>query len=112
MSTGIKKSRDSIYRKYLAIGISLIIVTSVLSFVVVGVPTVRANTAQIALDGSASRGCGYVTTCSVSLSTAQSNDVIIVGCDCFPSGIGFSVKDAAGLTFSPRDLPYAMGGSQ
>jgi hypothetical protein len=106
------ESRGSAYRKYLGIGISLIMVSSVLSIVVVGLPGVHAQSSQFGLDGSASNGCGYVTTCSLSLTTAQSNDVIIVGCDCFQSGTTFSVTDSAGLTFTPRESQLSIGGGQ
>ena len=106
-------NRGKVYHKYLSVGISLIIVSSALSLAVLGVPVVRAGTSShFALDGSASHGCGYVTTCSVSLTTTQSNDVIIVGCDCWPSGTTFSVKDSAGLTFIPRESQLDIGGGQ
>ncbi|MDA4136272.1 MAG: hypothetical protein OK449_04645 [Thaumarchaeota archaeon] len=69
------------------------------------------STADMTMDGSASTGCGYVTACSVSLTTTQSNDVVIVGCDCYGGG-AWSVKDAAGLTFTPRSGPVQVGGGQ
>ncbi len=33
------------------------------------------------LDGSAKNGCGYVSSCSVTLSTVNPSDVIVVGCN-------------------------------
>jgi hypothetical protein len=49
----------------------------------------------------------------VTLSTSSSSpDVIIVGCDCFPIGTAFSVKDTAGLTFTARTGQVNIGGKQ
>jgi hypothetical protein len=49
----------------------------------------------------------------VTLSTSSSTpDVIIVGCDCFPIGTAFSVKDTAGLTFTARTGQVSIGGNQ
>jgi hypothetical protein len=48
----------------------------------------------------------------VTLSTSEGPDVIIVGCDCFPLGTAFSVKDTAGLTFSARTAQLSVGGGQ
>jgi hypothetical protein len=67
---------------------------------------------SLALDGSAQNGCGYVTSCSVSLTTTQSSDVVVVGCDCWPNGAAFTVKDTAGLTFTPRTVQVGIGGGQ
>ena len=107
------ENRSEAYRRYLSVGISFVLVSSALSLVVVGGPVVGAGSSSgIALDGSASNGCGYVTTCNISLTTTQSNDVIIVGCDCWPSGTTFSVKDMAGLTFIPRESQLGIGGNQ
>jgi hypothetical protein len=100
------------YRVGLSFGISLIIVISILAFLGIGLPIVQATTSSAALDGSASNGCGYVTVCSVSLSTSESNDIIVVGCDCWPSGTAFSVHDGAGLTFIPRESQLSIGGNQ
>ncbi len=66
----------------------------------------------MSLDGSAKNSCGYVTACSVTLTTSQPSDVIIVGCDCLPAGASFSVSDTAGLTFHPRTAQLGIGGSQ
>jgi hypothetical protein len=90
-----------------------VLVSSVLLLMGVNIPIVRAGTSSnVSVDGSTSNGCGYVTVCSVSLTTSQSNDVVIVGCDCFPYGMAFSVKDSAGLTFLPRDSSLSIGGGQ
>jgi hypothetical protein len=48
----------------------------------------------------------------VALTTSNGPDVVIVGCDCFPVGTAFSVKDSAGLTFSPRTTQLGIGGGQ
>src|SRR5208282_5269463 len=64
------------------------------------------------LDGSAENGCGYVSSCSVTLTTANPSDVIVVGCNCWPVGGSFSVTDTAGLAFLPRTAPVAIGGGQ
>ncbi len=56
------------------------------------------------LDGSAKNGCGYCSSCSVTLSTVNPSDVIVVGCNCWPVGGSFSVTDTAGL-LSCQDKP-------
>jgi len=71
---------------------------------------VAASTVGPALDGTATNACGYVQTCSVSLTTAHPNDVVIVGCNCWPSAVQFLVKDSAGLTFHLRSPQLAIGG--
>lgn len=64
------------------------------------------------LDGTAGNGCGYVTACSVSLTTTRPSDIILVGCNCLPLGGPFSVKDSAGLSFSARTPQLNTGGGQ
>ena len=75
--------------------------------------TVIAQTSNPpSLDGSAKNGCGYASSCSVMLTTANPSDVIVVGCNCWPVGGSFSVSDTAGLAFLPRTAPVAIGGGQ
>jgi hypothetical protein len=71
-----------------------------------------ADGSSLALDGSAKNGCGYVSTCSVSMTTTQPSDVIVVGCNCWPNGAAFTVRDTAGLTFAPRTVQVGIGGGQ
>ena len=92
---------------------ALLLVGSVLSIAAVGIPAIHAGgSSSIGIDGSASTGCGYVTSCSVSLTTTQSNDLIIVGCDCYPVSSSFSVRDGSGLTFVQRASQLSIGGNQ
>jgi hypothetical protein len=91
--------------------ISLLFVLAFLSFTGVQHGTAAAATgAAPALDGSGSSGCGYVQTCTVSLTTTQANDIVIVGCNCWPVGTQFLVKDSAGLTFHLRSPQLSIGG--
>ncbi|MGA2665974.1 MAG: hypothetical protein ABSF83_13630, partial [Nitrososphaerales archaeon] len=77
----------------------------VTSINVTGAPT-------LGIDGSAKAGCGYTGNCSLSLTTTQADDVIIVACDCWPYGGAFGVTDSAGLTFQPRTGQVSIGGDQ
>lgn len=88
--------------------IILTMLLSSLSFITIS----SSAQSPLALDGSAKNGCGYVTSCSVSLTTVNPSNVIIVGCDCWPLGGSFSVKDTAGLTFSTRTAQLSIGGGQ
>src|ERR1022692_2395462 len=88
---------------------ALLVTTSIFAFLA---GQASATTSSTALDGSNQNGCGYVTSCSVSLTTTQSSDVIVVGCDCWPNGAAFTVKDTAGLSFFPRTVQVAIGGGQ
>jgi hypothetical protein len=92
--------------------ISLLVVLGLVSLTGAQHVAVAAATTTVApaLDGTASNGCGYAQTCSVSLTTAQANDVVIVGCNCWPGGVQFLVKDSAGLTFHLRSPQLAIGG--
>ena len=74
--------------------------------------TAEAGTTTLSLDGSAKNGCGYVTSCSVSLTTANPSDVIIVGCNCWPAWGAFTVTDTTGLVFHARTAPLGIGGNQ
>ncbi len=65
-----------------------------------------------ALDGSVSAGCDYVTSCTVSLTTTHSDDVIIVGCNCYPLGTSFTVTDTAGLVWTARAPQLSIGGDE
>ena len=96
-------------RRWLSTAYVLLLI--VLAAFTVGIQTTTAATPP-ALDGSAKGGCGYVTTCSVSLSTIQSPDVIIVGCDCWPNTASFSVQDTAGLVYHQITGPVSIGGNQ
>src|SRR5208337_481290 len=96
-------------RRILSFGVALLFVIS--AVIGTGIGPVVAATPHPTLDGSAEIGCGYATYCSVSLSTTNPSDVIIVGCDCLGGGT-WSVKDADGLTFMPRTGPTAIGGHQ
>ncbi len=76
--------------------------------------TTSSEPSSLAPDGSASTGCGYVTSCSVKLTTASSGpDVIIVGCNCYPisEASTFSVSDTAGLTFHSL-AEISIGGNE
>jgi len=95
--------------RILSIGVALLFVIS--AVIGGGIVPVAAATSHATLDGSAESGCGYVTSCSVSLTTTNPSDVIIVGCDCFGGGT-WSVKDTAGLTFTSRTDQVAIGGNQ
>ena len=92
--------------------VSILVVVLVFAWALAASSPLAGGTVAMSLDGSAKNGCGYVGACSVSLTTTQPSDVIIVGCDCLPYGVSFTVIDTAGLTFHPRMAQLGIGGNQ
>jgi RHS repeat-associated protein len=75
---------------------------------------VFGTTSPMKIDGSASAWCDHTTnSCQATLTTTNPNDLIIVypdeAQDTSSHTCTFSVKDSAGLTWSPRGIPGSFG---
>src|SRR5437667_7114872 len=66
-----------------------------------GIPIVQTTLNAAAIDGQAGNFCSSATTCTVTLSTSQPNDVVILYTD-MSSGDTLAVSDTAGLSWSSR----------
>lgn len=68
-----------------------------------------ADASVLALDGGTENGCSGVSSCAATLTTSDTNDVIIVYCQISTSGGVFSTPTAAGLTFTQRGTTFSNG---
>ena len=106
-------------RKLLACMVLLLLVSS--GALVLSTPSVRAGTVTLAIDGSVEKGCGSAS-CSVSLTTAQGSDIIMVQAGCSVAGIAcktssscstnnpFVISDQSSLSWKCRVEKDSAGG--
>jgi hypothetical protein len=59
------------------------------------------------LDGTGNNQCTTSTTCTATLSTSHTNDVVVAACYGAGSGLTFSISDTGGLTWHQRSATYS-----
>jgi hypothetical protein len=76
--------------------------SSLINSLCLSLPMGTTNIDPLALDGSASNSCSNVSSCTVTLTTTSTPDVIIVQCNCFYSSSTFTISDGSTLSWTQR----------